>query len=976
MLADSPGDPARFSFCSVAHIHFPDSPPPPPPPPHSPSPSHASSSLERQLLAAWSSAAVAAAAGACSNDTDRLHQFAAFENQRSVNNLKEIESRQRRLEELELAMDAFCADLSAANSTLSVPTPTLTPRASSVAVAAVAAAAAAAAPLRIDIKKVHRVEYVDNDENLASARSSTLTTSAASDENEHAVAVPVAVAVVEAKEAAQQSRRSRSHSINDPLPRTRSRALSLNSHVAPARPSTFVAAGHARKVSLGTKESLHWHSSHRSRVYEPVPPSPKVSTPVAAAAPPAVRLVSAEQLDQIDFEYSDLMHTPVPPQRTNVPPPTPTGVSSSDDDDDGDNIDDVDSDIASSITVKKFHLPATGSKYMESLLMQINDPEVKMRLRIINDDRVNAANNNNANLHAESRKAESQLSSASTLATATPVSAPIEHVHVLAKEEEQAPLVPATQILSPVDVVKSPVTSPKQVVSPSSVVIPPRRHLHKQAAELAEKAEQSAAASAPVAATAQLQKSTPRDIPAPPALIPTTEPMLTPPTRRSSMLPGAAAAAAAALEAAAADAQMPKPVPLAVPATKTAPVITVTRSSLRAMPPRLYIPPPPSTPPPTLLTRMGVFQTTPIAVHRPYNTLGRRWGDPMNSTSFITPPHVAPEKTTVPIERVSEPTLLNTSWRGPTVPIEDVLRELSSSGRFEASNGSAKAGGGSGGGEYRHGWGSLKTVLRPKKSRPDLASVMFEAPSPTGANGNGIRIPITPTSPAQRSATVYPSPPSSPPKPRRGGDRHQAAAAAAADAAVPAPALTSLTSSSPRATTVATTAPPPRRTAVSRGFGSLARKMGFVLRPPTERIPATIPEEEAITSNTSTTNPKNTTTTTTSTDYLSTRLGSVIPSPGTWDFVPPPMQQDAASSYSPPRRLAAITAGNSRGKQSNNNNRTTGRFQPPSSPKQTTLRAKNRSSEMEEFRMMLLETYGTTTHNNGGRGGAVDMQAM
>ncbi|KAI8590872.1 hypothetical protein BDZ88DRAFT_80564 [Geranomyces variabilis] len=1032
MLADSPGDPARFSFCSAADVHFPDPPPPSlalPALPSSSTSTPTTPSIEHQLLSAWSGlsrgAPGGAPGGAPATTPLRLQQYAALENQRSVDSLKEIESRQRRLEELELAMEAFCADMAAAASAATTTAPTAPPT-----------------PLRIEIKKIHRVEYIDT-ESIASARSLTLSTASASEgerereregegEGDSDVAndalsedESLIESVLKSGERALSLLSSSSSPI--PISSTQSHAhpqslskslpaVSSFSLAAAAAAAAPPARGHARKVSLGMRDSLHWRSSTRSHVYESVPPVPNVATATATAtaaatatataaaaisipAAAAVRLVSAEQLDQIDFEYSDLMHTPVPPQRTDVPPPTPTGVGSDSDDNE-----------AASITVKKFHLPATSSKYMESLLMQINDPEVKMRLRILSDDRANAANSLIACATRDMN--DSQLRSASTTGT-TITSAAVSEIEQVAveapttpvmMEQAVAPVVVEQALAStkfsaaspppPIEVVKSPATSPKDLVSPT-VIIPPRRHLQKKALEQAATAEtntagQSSAAPAPLIATAAEPAKTlaaAREIP---AFAPRA--VLTPPTRRSSILPGAAAVAAAALEAAAAAAaevplpkpvsmakpvSMPKPVstpkpvptPAPAPATPTTPAtpgpMTIARSSLRAMPPRLYIPPPPTTPPPTLLTRMGVFQTTPVAAHRP-QTLGRRWGDPMNSTSFVTPPHVAPERATVPIERVSGPTLLNTSWRGATIPIQDVLRELSSAGRIDASSsGSYK------GGEYRHGWGSLKTVLRPKKSRPDLASVVFESPtagsSPT--QSSGMRIP-TPTSPAQRSATVYPSPPSSPPKPAR----HTTAAVAPTATPVP---------SSQRVTA----APPPASRGVSRGFGTLARKMGLVLRLPSEqpaaRIPATIPEEgpavvvPTIITTTATTTP------TTTTDYLSTNLGSIIPSPGTWDFVPPPMmmmQQEAAappppssSSLSPPRRRTG-NGNNNNNNNGGNNNKTSGRLYPPAPPKQTTVRAKNRSSEMEEFRMMLLETYGTKNAGGGGRG--LDATAM
>ncbi|KAJ3168641.1 hypothetical protein HDU88_001534 [Geranomyces variabilis] len=1022
MLADSPGDPARFSFCSAADVHFPD------PPPHSLAlpalPSSSSSltpttpSIEHQLLSAWSGLSRGAPAGAPAPPHLRLQQYAALENQRSVDSLKEIESRQRRLEELELAMEAFCADMAAAATTATAATAT-----AAASAATTTAPTAPPTPLRIEIKKIHRVEYIDT-ESIASARSLTLTTASASEGEREGDS-----------DVANDDALSEDESLIDSVLKSGERALSLSSSPIPistmqshAHPrslskslpavSSFSLAaaagaapptrgGHARKVSLGMRDSLHWHSSTRSHVYESVPPVPNVATvsatavttavttaaavsmPAAAAA--TVRLVSAEQLDQIDFEYSDLMHTPVPPQRTDVPPPTPTGVGSDSDDNE-----------AASITVKKFHLPATSSKYMESLLMQINDPEVKMRLRILSDDRANAANSLIASATRDVN--DSQLRSASTIGT-TITSAAVSEIEQVAVEAPTTPVImeqaaapvvveqaPVSAKLSaasppPIEVVKSPATSPKDLVSPT-VIIPPRRHLQKKALEQTATAEtntagQSSAAPAPLIAPAAEPAKTPaaaaREIP---AFAPRA--VLTPPTRRSSILPGAAAVAAAALEAAAAAAaevplpkpvSMPKPMsvtkpvptPAPAPATPTTPAtpgpMTIPRSSLRAMPPRLYIPPPPTTPPPTLLTRMGVFQTTPVAAHRP-QTLGRRWGDPMNSTSFVTPPHVAPERATVPIERVSGPTLLNTSWRGATIPIQDVLRELSSAGRVDASSsGSYK------GGENRHGWGSLKTVLRPKKSRPDLASVVFESPtagsSPT--QSGGMRIP-TPTSPAQRSATVYPSPPSSPPKPAR----HTAAAPTA-----------TLVPLSQRVTTAAPA--PASSRGVSRGFGTLARKMGLVLRLPSEqpaaRIPATIPEEgpAVVVVPTIITTTATTTTPSTTTDYLSTNLGSIIPSPGTWDFVPPPMmimQQEVAhppsSSLSPPRRRKGNNGNNNN--NGGNNNKTSGRLYPPAPPKQTTVRAKNRSSEMEEFRMMLLETYGTNNAGGGGRG--LDAKAM
>ncbi|KAJ3155483.1 hypothetical protein HDU89_006446 [Geranomyces variabilis] len=1001
MLADSPGDPARFSFCSAADVHFPD-------PPHSLAlpalPSSSSTpttpSIEHQLLSAWSGLSRGAPEGApgAPPPTLRLQQYAALENQRSVDSLKEIESRQRRLEELELAMEAFCADMAAA-ATIAAPA------------AASAATQSSNQPLRIEIKKIHRVEYIDT-ESIASARSLTLTTGSASEgerEGEREGDSEVANDALSENESLiasvlKSGERALSLSTSSspiPISTTQSHAHPRSlSKSLPAVSSFSLAAaaappsrgGHARKVSLGMRDSLHWHSSTRSHVYESVPPVPNVATATtvttatttaaamsipAAAAAAAVRMVSAEQLDQIDFEYSDLMHTPVPPQRTDVPPPTPTGVGSDSDDNE-----------AASITVKKFHLPATSSKYMESLLMQINDPEVKMRLRILSDDRANAANSLIASATRDVN--DSQLRSASTVGT-TITSAAVSEIEQVAIDAPTTPVM-MEQAAAPVVVEQAPVsaklsaaspppaTSPKDLVSPT-VIIPPRRHLQKKALEQAATAEtntagQSSAAPAPLIAPAAEPEKAPAAVAAReiPAFAPRA--VLTPPTRRSSILPGAAAVAAAALEAAAAAAaevplpkplSMPKPVPTPAPApaTPTTPAtpgpMTIPRSSLRAMPPRLYIPPPPTTPPPTLLTRMGVFQTTPVATHRP-QTLGRRWGDPMNSTSFVTPPHVAPERATVPIERVSGPTLLNTSWRGATIPIQDVLRELSSAGRVDASSsGSYK------GGEYRHGWGSLKTVLRPKKSRPDLASVVFESPtagsSPT--QSGGMRIP-TPTSPAQRSATVYPSPPSSPPKPAR----HTAAA----PTATPVP-------SSQRVTG----APPPASRGVSRGFGTLARKMGLVLRLPSEqpaaRIPATIPEEGPAVVVPTIITTTATTTTPTTTDYLSTNLGLIIPSPGTWDFVPPPMmrmQQEAApppppsSSLSPPRRRA----GNGNGTNNNggSNNKTSGRLYPPAPPKQTTVRAKNRSSEMEEFRMMLLETYGTNNAGGGGRG--LDAKAM
>ncbi|KAI8910597.1 hypothetical protein DFJ77DRAFT_470319 [Powellomyces hirtus] len=160
--------------------------------------------------------------------------------------------------------------------------------------------------------------------------------------------------------------------------------------------------------------------------------------------------------------------------------------------------------------------------------------------------------------------------------------------------------------------------------------------------------------------------------------------------------------------------------------------------------PRLFIPPPPSTPPPARLTlnRMGVFDPSPQPAAQPI-TQGRQWGDPSNITSFVTPYHVAPTKMDC-IGSVTQPVLVTSSWRGTAVPIHQIWKELDldHTAGHDAARDARK--------EYKHGWGSLRTALRPTKKRPDLS--VF---------GN----PELPVSPSHRTATVYPSPPSSPPKP-------------------------------------------------------------------------------------------------------------------------------------------------------------------------------------------------------------------
>ncbi|KAJ3005753.1 hypothetical protein HKX48_000489 [Thoreauomyces humboldtii] len=243
-------------------------------------------------------------------------------------------------------------------------------------------------------------------------------------------------------------------------------------------------------------------------------------------------------------------------------------------------------------------------------------------------------------------------------------------------------------------------------------------------------------------------------------------------------------------------AEVPRPIPparrssiLTVTSTATSITLAPVPSSQQLLPNRrsrvpltLRIPPPPTTEPPSRLARMGVLDPAPRPAAQP-KTLGNRWGDPTNVTSFVTPHHVTPAKLGS-LETLSSPTLVTTSWRGRAVPLAELWREMDEHQETVDGLGEQKS--------YVPGWGSLRSAVQIRgsrnKRRPDLSAV-FSSSAPAAATTDG-----------SWTATVYPSPPSSPP--RRRASKHGGS--------------------------VRTTA----------GLASLARKMGKVMR--TFETPASI----------------------------------------------------------------------------------------------------------------------------------------
>ncbi|KAJ3186077.1 hypothetical protein HDU85_000993 [Gaertneriomyces sp. JEL0708] len=379
-------------------------------------------------------------------------------------------------------------------------------------------------------------------------------------------------------------------------------------------------------------ELSQWHSSRRTYYYETVPsqiPAPAASTAVS------------DLLAQLEHEYKDLVSTPLPPQRTNVPPPSPTVArspeSSLSDRQERSRSVSRDDEGAPSVTVKKFHLPmGSRPKALTSLVMQIDDPVVRERLkemeRIRDSNRVNGvealvpySTDGRASVIGNMK---GDTLSRSSQSKASPLDNGDHRDDQPARDESHATAI-----------------SDERPQEPSPCIAPSA----EREPELA------------------------------PLVAPTVPPVA--PKRRESIQAFATY--------------------VAIQHPRSTFLDRTNRS--HPHPPRLNIPPPPPIAPPVMdpasemngdprrITRLQILDPAP---HAPpvYNTtknltLTRRglpYGDITNLSSFTTPYHVRPnvEAFGNNVNEITGPVLVSTSSRVKTVPLGDIIVELKGRGRM------------------------------------------------------------------------------------------------------------------------------------------------------------------------------------------------------------------------------------------------------------------------------------------------------
>ncbi|TPX60260.1 hypothetical protein SpCBS45565_g07545 [Spizellomyces sp. 'palustris'] len=466
-----------------------------------------------------------------------------------------------------------------------------------------------------------------------------------------------------------------------------------------------VDAKSAQRVSLTVRtsrssSSLQWHSSKHSYIYEPVKNT---------------RADVADLLVQIQEEYEELTSEPFPSPKTDVSLATPFDNWNKD------------AKPAESVpvTVKKFHLPMGRPKYMQSLLMQVDDPKVKERLREMHKIR--------------------QSNAAAGLAVLVPYSVgprqtgefgSLGEVIEVGDDGDDT----ASQMTE--DGPKSPVVEQKPSLQP-----PPRRIVPPTATDGDLATSTSSTGMIGTAGRASVA-------PALPSYLTSStgtqgSPIPVPPVRRSSICYSSLSIRSAPQWA---------PIQLAP---------TADNGSKRLTPLTLHIPPPPRTFPPQYLhprlSRMGVMDLAPRPAGRP-STLGRTWGDPTNVTSFVTPVHSAPERLKTAPSSITGPQLVSTSARIKTVPINNVLRELQLKGKTQYAesyiNDNVSPGSNTLGMPQR-----AQTVTgvfggKGSRKRSDVFSV-FDEQDPIERNYTS-PAPVPGVSMNTRTATVYPSPPGTP----------------------------------------------------------------------------------------------------------------------------------------------------------------------------------------------------------------------
>ncbi|KND00013.1 uncharacterized protein SPPG_04359 [Spizellomyces punctatus DAOM BR117] len=466
-----------------------------------------------------------------------------------------------------------------------------------------------------------------------------------------------------------------------------------------------VDAKSAQRVSLTVRtsrssSSLQWHSSKHSYIYEPVKNT---------------KADVADLLVQIQEEYEELTSEPFPSPKADVSLATSF---------DNWNKDAKPADSVP-VTVKKFHLPMGRPKYMQSLLMQVDDPKVKERLREMHKIR--------------------QSNAAAGLAVLVPYSVGPRQTgefgslgEVVEVNEDGDDT--ASQLTE--DDPSSPVVEQKSSLQP-----PPRRIIPPTATDGHLGTSTSSRGTEEIAGRASVAPALPSYLTSSPAS--QGSPIPVPPVRRSSICYSSLSIPSAPQWA---------PIQLAP---------TANNDSKRLTPLTLHIPPPPRTFPPQYLhprlSRMGVMDLSPRPAGRP-STLGRTWGDPTNVTSFVTPVHSAPERLKTAPSSITGPQLVSTSARIKTVPINNVLRELQLKGKTQYAesyiNDNVSLGSNTYGTAQRAQ--TVTGVFRGQGSRKrsDVFSV-FEEQDPLERNYTS-PAPIPGVSMNTRTATVYPSPPGTP----------------------------------------------------------------------------------------------------------------------------------------------------------------------------------------------------------------------
>ncbi|KAI9094855.1 hypothetical protein DFS34DRAFT_225768 [Phlyctochytrium arcticum] len=435
-----------------------------------------------------------------------------------------------------------------------------------------------------------------------------------------------------------------------------------------------------------SSSSMQWHATHRTYVYETVPSHSHVV---------------ADLLQQIKHEYEELTSEPMPPQRTQVPPSSPVArwpAPFSDDQEE-----------TAPVTVKKFHLPMGRPRYIQSLLLQVDDPKVKERLRQMHEVREsNAAAGVDVLVpFAVNEEKDEDMSHAWST---RPRSIRAESGVVLEEADEFGGRMRGVAMSG--DVKQTPPSSAKTALSVNTAQSTPTTTAPSTADSLAT----VIAITAPPVTT--LFSNTSRPVP---------------PTRRSSRsymrgeIPTHNTSAAC---------DTWRNVRL-LPAPLEDPTASKRRSPLT-----LNIPPPPRTAPPIQLTLLDrPLRTSPAL--SPIASSPNEEQEPVAVTSFVTPHHVAPARFSTAPGSITGPQLMSMSAKIRTVPLQQA-RDMHAIHRPLESNNVP--------------WSSSKNYHTARQIHSESSTPLSSSRRATQASKNPL------VNLESHEHLLYPSPPASPPQ--------------------------------------------------------------------------------------------------------------------------------------------------------------------------------------------------------------------